>query len=50
MISFYGGDTLLVEARTSSMQQQQHNRDFLLVHSEVPRYRVTIAPGWLWRY
>ena len=47
-IVLHGGDTLLVEARTSFVQQQQHNRDFLLVHplqgAAVPRHsRAALA-------
>ena len=41
-IRLHPGDTLLLEARPSFVQQQQHNRDFLLVHplqgSAVPRH------------
>ena len=41
-IVLHTGDTLLLEARPSFVQQQQHNRDFLLVHpllgEAVPRH------------
>ncbi|MEZ5502200.1 MAG: SLC13 family permease [Halioglobus sp.] len=41
-IVLHPGDTLLLEARPSFVQQQQHNRDFLLVHplqgEAVPRH------------
>jgi di/tricarboxylate transporter len=41
-IELYAGDTLLLEARPAFVQQQQHNRDFLLVHplqgEAVPRH------------
>jgi di/tricarboxylate transporter len=41
-IVLHAGDTLLLEARATFVQQQQHNRDFLLVHplqgTAVPRH------------
>ncbi len=41
-IELHAGDTLLLEARPAFVQQQQHNRDFLLVHplqgEAVPRH------------
>jgi len=41
-IILHAGDTLLLEARPAFVQQQQHNRDFLLVHplqgEAVPRH------------
>jgi di/tricarboxylate transporter len=41
-IVLHAGDTLLLEARATFVQQQQHNRDFLLVHAlqgaAVPRH------------
>jgi di/tricarboxylate transporter len=41
-IVLHAGDTLLLEARPAFVQQQQHNRDFLLVHplqgDAVPRH------------
>lgn len=47
-IVVHAGDTLLLEARPTFVQQQQHNRDFLLVHplqgDAVPRHdRAWIA-------
>ena len=49
-IVMHAGDTLLLEARASFVQQQQHNRDFLLVHplqgAAVPRHdRADLAVG-----
>lgn len=48
-IILHPGDTLLLEARPTFVQQQQHNRDFLLVHplqgEAVPRHERAWVAG-----